>query len=176
MAAVADPPELPAIAFNGDERTTLEGFLDFYRTVLSRKAHGLDDVRLHISVPPSPLTLGGLLSHMAYVEDYWFRVALHGEDPVEPWASAPWADDRDWEFTNASAWSADELRSMWGAAVERSRAAVARCGSLSDRTEVRRNGEPLSLRWVYVHMIEEYARHCGHADYLRESIDGRTGD
>ena len=121
--------------------------------------------------------LGGLLKHMAIVEDGWFTECLLGDDLPEPWASVDWDADRDWEWHSAADDSPEELGTLFGAACERSRAAAARHDSLDARS-VRpgSNGEPFSLRWIFVHMIEEYARHVGHADLLRESIDGQVGD
>ncbi|MEZ5165440.1 MAG: DinB family protein [Acidimicrobiales bacterium] len=175
------PPTIPALVTDGDERATLESFLEFFRAVLVHKMHGLDAAELSRPLPRSasghgsPLTLGGLWSHMAYVEDVWFPVRLLGGTPSEPWASAPWDDDHDWELHAGAELPPEELATRFDEAVGRSRAAAASIDSL-DTLTVRpaSSGAFCSLRWVLVHMIEEYARHCGHADLLREAIDGAT--
>lgn len=165
----------------GDEAETLIGFLDFQRATLAWKCSDLTDVQLRLAHPPSPMTLGGLLKHVASAEDAWFTRTVAGEPMPDPWASADANGfGLDWSWTSAAADSGDELRSLWSERVERSRAIVDR--RLRDRgsaalSEVHEswNG-PVSLRWVLTHMIEEYARHNGHADLLREAIDGQTGE
>ena len=127
------------------------------------------------------MTLGGLVKHLALVEDNWFSVVLLGNEDVEPWKGVDWEADPDWEWRTAADDSPEELRALFDASVEVSdgiaRQALAEGGldTLSVR-EDRREKQKFSLRWIYVHMIEEYARHNGHADLLRESIDGVTGE
>jgi hypothetical protein len=167
-------PEPP---LDGDEVATLLGFLDHQRATFEWKCRGLTDEQLRAGLPPTTMTLGGMLRHLARVEDGGFTdVVAEGEEP-EPWASMPWAAE--WE--DAARVPGDELRRGWADAVDRSRRVVAAeleggAGAL-DRTHPAwgGRGHP-SLRWVLVHMIEEYARHNGHADLLRESIDGQTGE
>lgn len=161
-----------------DERTTLCEFLDHQRETLLLKVSGLDREQMARRLPPSDLTLAGLVKHLAYVEDAWFHHRMLGEDRPEPWASAPFEDDPDWELQSAIEDEPDELVALYLAACERSRAAVARFESLDQESVVvsRFTGEPFSLRWILVHMIEETARHNGHADLLRQSIDGATGE
>ena len=162
---------------DADERRLLEGFLDGYRSVLLRKAAGLDRQQLSLTITPSTLSLGGLLKHMALVEDIWFTEALAGEPKPAPWNAVDWESDRDWELTSAADDEPEALRSLFAAAVERSRAVADRYDDLAAVAERRSpEGHPTTLRWIHVHMIEEYARHCGHADLLREAIDGTTGD
>jgi uncharacterized damage-inducible protein DinB len=172
-----EPPELSWPATDAAERAMLEGFLDGYRDVLLRKAAGLDQAQLAATLPPSTMTLGGLLKHMAVVEEGWFTETLLGEPLPEPWISVDWAADRDWEWHTAHDDSPEQLLELFSTSVERSRATAARFDSL-DVLAARpdSDGTPFNLRWIYVHMIEEYARHCGHADLIRESIDGATGD
>ena len=159
------------------ERTTLDQFLDYHRATLLDKTDGLTAEQLRQRLPTSALTLGGLLKHLALVEDDWIQVDFLGRPPVEPWASAPWDDDRDWEFHSAADDEPDVLRELYEAACQRSRVGVAGhdldelSAGRSDRT-----GEQWSLRWILTHLIEETARHNGHADLLREAIDGRTGE
>ena len=117
---------------------------------------------------------------MAYVEDYWFSRRLHGRDPHPPWDTVDWEADRDWDWNSAAENAPEELFSLWLDAVERSRTLVAEAlaeGGLDLLAQSAwSDGRAPSLRWVLVHMIEEYARHNGHADLLRESVDGLTGE
>ncbi len=168
-----DPPE------SGPEPDQLSAFLDFQRATVLVKCEELSAEHLaRAAVPSSSLTLGGLLNHLALVEDWWFRVQFLGEEHVEPWGAVDWDADPDWEFRTAATTDPEELRGRYRAACERSRAVVRAAGEL-DRLSVavsRQNGEPFDLRWVLLHMIEETARHAGHADLLREAIDGRVGE
>lgn len=170
-------PEPPVAA---DEVSTLLGFLDFHRATLRWKTADLDTVGLRARLAPTDMTLGGLLKHVAWVEDQWFGARLHDEPTDEPWEVADWDADRDWEWTSAGADSPQELRALWEGAVERSRVRTERAladGGLD--TLARRpssDGTTPSLRWILVHMIEEYARHNGHADLLRQSVDGLVGE
>ena len=159
-----------------DERTMLTEFLDFYRRVLLRKASGLTPDQLDATIAPSTLTIGALVRHMTFVEDHWFDVTFAGLAAREPWASADWDADRDWEMTSASGMTFCDLRTDFDEACERSRSRVAGASSLDDLANCAGMTDRPSLRWILIHMIEEYARHCGHADLLRESIDGRPGD
>jgi uncharacterized damage-inducible protein DinB len=169
---------VPPVA--ADEADTLLGFLDFQRATLAWKTGGLDAAGLNTAVAASTITLGGLLKHMAYVEDYWFSHFLHGEETQPPWSTVDWAADRDWEWHSAAGDSPEQLRALWHDAVARSRDVVARAvaeggmGTPAQRTE--RDGQRPTLRWIVSHMIEEYARHNGHADLIRESVDGQTGE
>jgi uncharacterized damage-inducible protein DinB len=169
-----DPP------LNASEAETLLGYLDYHCQTLRIKTAGLDREQLATRLAPSTLTLGGLLKHMALVEDHWFSVVLLGNAQVEPWASADWDADRDWEFTTAADDSPEELRRLFDEAVEASDQTLRRVlaeegpGRLSVKES--RMGGRFSLRWILLHMIEEYARHNGHADLIRESIDGQTGE
>jgi len=175
MTERIDPPQA------GDEAATLLGFLDYHRETLRLKTDGLDQAQLGQALAPSTLTLGGLLKHLALVESNWFSEVLVGEPLMPPFDTADWDADWDWEFTTAPQDTPEELRALFDDAVARSdaniRAALAEGGL--DRLSVkpsRRTGEPYSLRFIIVHMIEEYARHNGHADLIRESIDGVTGE
>jgi uncharacterized damage-inducible protein DinB len=164
-------------AHAADERTSLDEFLDYHRATLLDRTEGLDAEALRQRLPTSELSLGGLLKHLALVEDDWIQVDFLGGPPVEPWASAPWDDDKDWEFHSADADDPAELRDLYRAACGRSRRALT--GRGLDELSVgrdRQTGQPWSLRWILIHLIEETARHNGHADLLREAIDGRTGE
>jgi uncharacterized damage-inducible protein DinB len=171
-------PEPPIAS---DEIATLLGFLDFQRATLEWKCGGLDTAGLGAKVAASSVTLGGLLKHMAYVEDLWFSRRLRGRDPAPPWDAVDWEADRDWEWHSAAEDSPEALRSLWHDAVARSRTSVTEAlaqGGLERPAAWVDDwyGESPSLRWIVVHMIEEYARHNGHADLLRESVDGLTGE
>jgi len=151
----------------------LLAFLDFYRAALVDRALELTDEELQVALPPSTLTLARLLGHMAMVERTWFLERFDGEAMPEPWASLDWDEDRDAEMTLAQTWSSEELFAEFERSIADSRVRVSNASSL-DQLSVGtdRSGEQWSLRWIVVHMIEEYARHCGHADLIRESIDG----
>ncbi|MEV7094221.1 DinB family protein [Amycolatopsis sp. NPDC051045] len=170
-------PEPP---LDGDETATLLGFLDFHRATLAWKCAGLDAAGLRATVRPSTMTLGGLLKHLAYVEDNWFSHVLSGRERMAPFDTVDWAATPDWDWDSAADDTPEQLRALWADAVERSRVAVAESlanGDLAQRAKrARRDGSTPSLRWILVHMIEEYSRHNGHADLVRESIDGRTGE
>lgn len=170
-------PEPPLEA---DEPTMLRAFLDYQRATLAWKCDGLDAEAFQATVGTSTMTLGGLLKHLALVEDNWFTRWLHGRDIGAPWNTVDWDADNDWEWNSAADDAPEQLRELWHETVERSRAAVEEAladGGLDRLTERRwPDGRSPSLRWVLCHMIEEYARHNGHADLLRESVDGATGE
>ena len=170
-------PELPDMQLAPDEFGALTEMLDYYRAVLARKVSGLSSSQLAQTVAPSDLTLGALIYHMALVEDTWFEARFLGNDDIQPWASADWDSDPDWEMHQAGSLSPAQLIDQFTTSVARSRATTEVADSL-DRLTVKpsSSGAPWNLRWILVHMIEEYARHCGHADFLRQSIDGVTGD
>ncbi|WGW13592.1 DinB family protein [Saxibacter everestensis] len=170
-------PEPPLAA---DEATTLLGFLDFQRATLAWKCSGLDEHGLGARVGNSSLTLGGLLKHLAYVEDDWSSRWLHGRDRQPPWNAVNWKSDPDWDWRSAAEDSPEELHALWRDAVARSSSLIAE--ALADgglEFSARRtwpDGQAPTLRWILVHLIEEYARHNGHADLLREAVDGLTGE
>jgi uncharacterized damage-inducible protein DinB len=156
----------------GSERETLLGFLDWHRATLEYKCSGLTDEQLRRQAsPPSTLCLLGLVRHLAEVERSWFRRVIGGED-----VGLVYSDSWDYQAAyDATAADADEAWASWRAEVAAARQVIA--ASDLDATGVhRRTGDTFSLRWVLVHMIEEYARHNGHADFLREAIDGATGE
>jgi len=170
-------PEPPPAA---PETATLLGFLEYQRATLAWKCGGLDQAGLQATVGASSMTLGGLLKHLAYVEDYWFSQRLHGQDRQPPWDTVDWKADPDWEWHSAAEDTPEQLFALWQDAVARSRSLVAE--ALADEGldglagRAWNDGRAPSLRWILVHMIEEYARHNGHADLLRESVDGLTGE
>ena len=168
-------PDIPQVA---DELTMLTAFLEWMRATLRMKAADLDADQLQQRLEPSTMTLGGLVTHLAWVENWWFTEIFLGRSPAEPWASRDWKADNDAEWTIAEELSPDEIWALFDAEVQKARGILAEVGDL-DAIAVghrkRKPGEPLSMRWIVVHMIEEYARHLGHADLIRESIDGSVG-
>ncbi|HEY2960426.1 MAG TPA: DinB family protein [Actinomycetota bacterium] len=171
-------PEPPIAA---DEAATLLGFLDYQRATLAWKCAGLDAAGLRATLAPSSMTLGGMLKHLALVEDSWFSQRLLGRPPVPPWDAVDWDADPDWDWHSAAGDTPEQLRALWQEAVARSRSRVAEAladgglGRLATGISNDR-GEAPSLRWIVCHMVEEYARHNGHADLLRESVDGLVGE
>ncbi|MFJ6573629.1 DinB family protein [Streptomyces sp. NPDC091292] len=168
--AVPERAEPPTAA---GERPLLESWLDYHRATLAMKCAGLDDEQLRrAAVPPSELSLMGLVRHMAEVERIWFRLTLAGEDAPPLYYSE--ADpDGEFHLTDADTWA--DAYGVWQHEIEQARERAARF-ALDDLASTTRNGESHNLRWIYVHMIEEYARHNGHADLVRELVDGTTGD
>ncbi len=155
-----------------DERTTLTGFIDWQRATLQRKCDGLTPEQLRRrAVPPSTLTLLGLVRHMADVERIWFRERLDHEQ-VEPHFSSE--ADRDGDFDNVDTADVEEAFARWHEECARASEIAAKL-DLDATGTVAETGRVMSLRWTLVHMIDEYSRHNGHADLLRESIDGATG-
>jgi hypothetical protein len=180
---MTDPAEQsrPEPPLAGDETATLLGSLERQRATLAWKCGGLDAAGLRATVGVSSITLGGLLKHLALVEDHYFSQKLLGRDPGPPWDTADWDADPDWEWHSAAGDTPEQLDTLWQDAVARSRSAVAEAladGGL-DRLATgiaNARGEPPSLRRVLIDLIEEYARHVGHADLIRESVDGLTGE
>jgi hypothetical protein len=174
----ADPPWEPPLA--GTEVEQLVGALDRLRTTFRWKAGGLDDNGLQTRVGASSLTLGGLLKHLAFVEDYCFTTKLHGGPPGEPWNSAFQFDVDDWPFVSAVQHTPQELYALWDGAVARSRArleAALADGGLDQLVDASTDdGRHASLRRLVFDLVEEYGRHTGHADLLREVVDGLTGE
>ena len=167
------PPE------EANEIDTLLGFLDFQRATFDWKCRGLDATGMHLAVAPSPMTLAGLMKHLALVEEYWFTTRLWDREQSAPWNAVDWDADPDWDWHSAAGDTPEQLRSLWSRFVDQSRANVAEALSEGDLEQVARNrvpGDSPNLRWILCHMIEEYARHNGHTDYLREAVDGQTGE
>ncbi len=160
----------------GNERAILEQFLDYHRVTLLHKAEGLTADQLRQPLPTSSLTLAGLLKHLANVEDHWIQVRFLGNPQPDPWASAPWEDDPDWDLHSAVHDDPDALRALYRAACERTRQSLATANLDDLSVGVNHDGEQWNLRWILTHMVEETARHNGHADLLREAIDGSVGE
>lgn len=173
------PMARPEPPLAGDETETLLGSLERQRATFAWKVGELDDEALGLGIGTSSMTLGGLVKHLALVEDEVFTKALFGRPMPAPWSAVDWEGESDWEWTSAAGDSAEDLYALWQASVRRSRDAVRRAlgdGGLGHAADVVfTDGQP-SLRRLVVDMIEEYARHTGHADLIRESIDGRVGE
>ena len=171
-----ETPWEPPLA--GTEAEHLVGALDRLRTTFRWKADGLDEAGLRFQLASSSLSLGGLLKHLALVEDHASTTRLSGASLGEPWVST--GQGEGWEFSSAADDPADELYRLWDSAVERSRARFA--AALADGGPDQLvhmawpDGRHASLRRLLCDLVEEYGRHTGHADLLREAIDGRVGE
>ncbi|HWO67812.1 MAG TPA: DinB family protein [Umezawaea sp.] len=164
----------------GNEVDTLLGSLERQRATLAWKCGGLDAAGMRATVGASTITLGGLLKHLALVEGQWFTRALRGQDLGEPWDSVDWKSTPDWDWNSAADDTPEELTALWRAAVERSRSQVAEAlaeGGLDGPSKLTwPDGRSPTLRRILIDVIEEYARHTGHADLIRESVDGLVGE
>jgi uncharacterized Zn finger protein len=163
-------PQRPSTApRKGDERALLCAMVDYQRAVLLRKVGGLDEDDLRRTMTSTGLTLLGLVKHLAYVERYWFQEVFAGVEVDMPWSD----DDPDADWRPEPGESAQEIVALYLAEAERSReiAAAAELDTMSAHPDLQ-----ASMRWVLLHMLEELARHLGHADLMREQIDGTTGD
>jgi len=171
VAAYLDDPRRQLPGFVLADRQMLEAWLEFQRTTLLLKCEGLDDEgRKRRPVPTSKLSLHGLLRHTAEVERNWFQRVLLGDAGAALIWRAPGVPDSELEPLDAGDWEAD--LAAWRAECDASRRAAA-ARELDDAGLM--DGQPCSLRWIYAHMIEEYARHNGHADFIRELVDGGVG-
>ncbi|HEX6515024.1 MAG TPA: DUF664 domain-containing protein [Nocardioidaceae bacterium] len=172
------PPWEPPLA--GSELEHLVGALERLRTTFRWKTDGLGPSGLNTRIGASSLTLGGLLKHLALIEDFTFTDKLRGEPPGAPWDPTAWDDDPDWELTSAARDTPEQLYALWDGAVERSRArldAALANGGLDQLVDVAvPDGRHASLRRLLCDLVEEYGRHTGHADLIREAVDGRVGE
>jgi hypothetical protein len=170
-------PEPPVA---GDETATLAGSLERQRATFAWKSGGLDAAGLRATVGASSMTLGGLLKHLALVEDQYFSRRLLDRDPAPPWDTVDWTADPDWDWHSAAGDSPGQLYTLWRDAVARSRSILTEVlagdglGQLARRPWP--DGRAPSLRRILIDLIEEYARHTGHADLIRESVDGLVGE
>jgi uncharacterized damage-inducible protein DinB len=165
-----DRPEPPYL---GDETGTLAGFLDFHRATLLWKLEGLDDEQLRRPMVPSGTSLLGLVKHLAYVERSWFQGVWAGQEVSFPWTKED--PDADWRIEPEE--TTEDVLGLYHGECDRSREIVAATSSLDEVVEHPRNRDwKMNRRWILTHMIEETARHVGHADILREQIDGAVGE
>lgn len=169
-----DPPA------RADEAATLLGFLNYQRDTLRWKCSGLTSEQLSAVLPPSTITLGGLLKHMAVVEAGWLNQTFAGGIVKPSWLDDMDHSDPDWSFTSARGDSPEQLVRWLDESVGVSDRVIADAlagpDGLSTESAETEDGQRISLRWILCHLIEEYARHNGHADLIRESIDGATGE
>ena len=159
------------------ERDSLAQYLDYQRETILLKTEGLTKEQLAQKIPTSELTLAGILYHLALVEEAWFEEHFLGHKPREDFADVDWKADPDYEFRTALEKDPDWLRRRYRDACNRARQVAAAAGSLDDLSvQPLSNGNPFTLRWVLLHLVEETARHAGHADLLREAVDGTVGE
>ncbi len=174
----SDTPWEPPLA--GTEAEHLVGALERLRATFRWKADDLDSAGLRVRIGASSLTLGGLLKHLTYVEEESFGRKLSGTPLGPPWNAVDWKAEPDWEFDSAAGDAPEQLYALWDAAVERSRlilqAALADGGLDQPVHLAWSDGRHASLRRVVCDLIEEYGRHTGQADLLREAVDGRVGE
>ena len=161
----------------GGERDALGQYLDFQRATVLAKTEGLSREQMARRHEPSALTLAGLLYHLALVEESWLEVRFLGLPIREPWVGVDFAADPEWEFRTSAELEPEQVRERYRQACERSRQAAAQADTV-DQLSVQplSDGRRFSLRWVLLHLLEETARHAGHADLLREAIDGTIGE
>ena len=167
------PPE------RSGELETILGFLEFHRATFAWKCRDIDAEGMARTIASSSMSLGGMVKHLALVEDHWFSQVLLGKAPNPPWDEVDWDADPDWDWHSAAEDSPAALQTLWQRAVDQSRRAVAEAlsmGGLDQLARDQRHDDQPNLRWIILHMIEEYARHNGHADLLREAIDGAAGE
>jgi uncharacterized damage-inducible protein DinB len=175
----ADPRVDPPL--HADEVRMLRSFLTYHRDTLRLKCSGLTQEQLAQQLPPSDMSLGGLMKHLALVESQWFDYFFRDLPLAPPFDTADWDASPDWEFESARHDSPEQLRDLYDETVRRVDAvvdeALARGGLDSESARRSRHVDStFTLRWILVHLIEEYARHNGHADLIRESIDGQKGE
>ena len=172
------PPWEPPFA--GTETEHVLGSLDRLRATFRWKADGLDADQVRTPMPSSTLTVGALLKHVAAQEDYASAVKISGQEMPAVWDDNGWDDDNDWEFTSAANQSPEELYALYDAAVERARATIgatlAERGLDGDSAVTLEDGTKSSVRRILFDLLEEYGRHTGHMDLLREAVDGRVGE
>jgi hypothetical protein len=163
----------------GTEAEHLVGALDRLRTTFRWKADGLDSAGLQTRIGASSLTIGGLLKHLACAETQMWHTKLSGAPIGAPWDSADWDADPDWDFNSAANDTPEQLYAIWDDTIERSRATLSAAladGGLDQLVHLNWGGQHLSLRRLVCDLIEEYGRHTGHADLLREAVDGLVGE
>lgn len=166
-ARVSSYPDLDA-----DERTTLTQFLDLYRRRVVERFSALSDAEARtVSLPATKLTPGGVVKHLAHMEDHWFTARIGSRELPEPWASAPFDARPDWDFESAADDTVEQITTLYQEACERSRGVVASIPGLDAKASEPSFGRgPVTLRWALVHMLEETACHVGHLELLTDSF------
>jgi uncharacterized damage-inducible protein DinB len=163
-------------AWDAAERDMLAQYLDYQRETVLAKTEGLTREQLATPHPPSSLTLAGLLYHLALNEESWLERRFAGLPERETWIGVDWDADPDWEFRTAATLEPEALRERYRLACQRSREVAASASGLDQLSVDNRDGRHFTLRWVLLHLLEETARHAGHADLIREAIDGEVGE
>jgi hypothetical protein len=181
FGAVPDPPFTvppfdPDVApYAGDERAVVSWLLDYHRHVLLRKVAGITEQQARTTIASSDLTLLGLVRHLAGVEQYWFANVFLGLHEPSLWEISDDDDDEDRDFHPLVDDTLADAVAVLRTEIDRARQ-IASSTSFDAPAAGQRKGQTVSLRWIMVHLVEEYARHCGHADLLRQAIDGSIGD
>jgi hypothetical protein len=164
----------------GTEAEAVIGALERQRATLAWKCSGLDAEGMQATVGASTVTLGGLLKHLAHVEDSHFARLWLAAPVGAPWDAVDWESDPDWDYRSAAEDTPEQLLALWRESVARSRAVVDGALSTGGLEQLgayaTRSGEHPNLRRILLDLVEEYARHAGHADLIRESVDGLTGE
>ncbi|KUM74781.1 DinB family protein [Streptomyces curacoi] len=180
MTYDSEQPVLLEPPVAGTEADTLIGSLERQRRTFAWKCEGLDAAGLSARLGPSALTLGGLLKHLALVEDEYFTRRLLGAELPPPWNAVDWDADPGWEWRSAAADEPERLYALWREAVARSRRNLRQVLSEGGVDQPVRHtwpdGRTPSVRRILADLIEEYSRHVGQADMIRESVDGRVGE
>jgi hypothetical protein len=165
-------PERPHVPTSGDERLQLDAWLNFYRATLLAKCDGLNVAQLKTRpLASSRLSLLGIVRHMTFVEQVWFETTFAGTETVDYYKTD---GDRDADFNDLDSDAAETVFDLFQEVISVS-IGLASGHPLDEHAKRPRRGRDVDLRWIYLHVLEEYARHCGHADLLREMIDGATG-
>jgi uncharacterized damage-inducible protein DinB len=165
----ADRVEPP---YAGDERTTLVGFLDYLRETMIWKLEGLSEEQARWKPAASSNSLLAMVKHLGYVENWWFSTCFHGDEDPLPYSS----DDPDADFRVGDHETVAGVIAFYRSEIHKSNKVVAEASALEDMSAIPARDARRSLRWILVHMVEETARHAGHADITRELIDGSTGE
>ena len=158
--------------FEGSDKELLEAFLDYHRATLLLKTEGLSEADLRRPLTPSGTNLLGLVKHLAFVERWWFQWIFAGDEVDFPWTE----DDPDADFGIGPGESSEQIFALYRAETERNRAIVTDAGLEAEAQRAHGGKARPRLRWVLLHLIQETARHNGHADIVRELIDGSTGE
>jgi hypothetical protein len=161
--------------YDGPEAAMISFALDRVRAQFAWKTGGLTAVQLRSTHSPSTLTIAGLIKHMAFVEERYSRIHLQGLAPGPPWDAVDWSVDREWDWHSAVDDEPDELYALWYDAVARAKAVWAGVDPAAATALTTDDGEPVAARRVLIDLLEEYLRHTGHADLLREAVDGLVG-
>ena len=178
MSELGEEFKEPPLA--GNDVETVLGQLERQRRTFAWKTGGLDAAGLAVKVGASSMTLGRLVKHLAMIEEDYFRCRLHGREPGPPWNAVDLENDPEWPWHSADNDAPEELYALYRNAVAQSRSlleeALADGKGLDRPTALEFDGEAVTLRWLMANLIEEYARHVGHADLIREAVDGLVGE